>query len=47
MTDTANKRKEEKKGGRKRQLVDPSILGFSVGAAERVNIGEIQSIEDV
>lgn len=40
----SNKRKDQK--GRKRQLVDPSILGFSVGAAERVNMGEIQTIED-
>lgn len=35
--------KKKKKG---KQLVDPSILGFSVNAAERPNIGEIQSIDD-
>lgn len=39
---TANKKKKKKK----MQKVDPRILGFSVNAAERVNIGEIQTLED-
>lgn len=39
---TTNKKKKKKK----MQKVDPRILGFSVNAAERVNIGEIQTLED-
>ncbi len=35
-----------KKKKKVKQLVDPSILGFSVNAAERPNIGEIQTIDD-
>ena len=39
--------KKNKKKKQRMQKVDPSILGFSVNAAaERVNMGEIQSIED-
>ena len=38
-----NRRRGKKK---RMQKVDPSILGFSVNAAERVNMGEIQTLED-
>ncbi|CAB3979435.1 GRB10-interacting GYF 2-like [Paramuricea clavata] len=38
--------KTKKKKKQRMQKVDPSILGFSVNAAERVNMGEIQSVED-
>ena len=34
------------KKGKKGQKVDPFLLGFSVHAAERPNIGEIQTIND-
>ena len=40
--DALNKKKRKKK----MQKVDPSILGFSVNAADRVNMGEIQTVED-
>lgn len=40
--DAMNKKKRKKK----MQKVDPSILGFSVNAADRVNMGEIQTVED-
>ena len=40
--DVMNKKKRKKK----MQKVDPSILGFSVNAADRVNMGEIQTVED-
>ena len=40
--DSMNKKKRKKK----MQKVDPSILGFSVNAADRVNMGEIQTVED-
>lgn len=40
--DILNKKKRKKK----MQKVDPSILGFSVNAADRVNMGEIQTVED-
>lgn len=36
----------KKKRKKKMQKVDPSILGFSVNAADRVNMGEIQTVED-
>lgn len=36
----------KKRRKKKMQKVDPSILGFSVNAADRVNIGEIQTLED-
>lgn len=35
-----------KKRKNRKQKVDPSILGFSATAAERPNIGEIQTIDD-
>ena len=39
--------KTKKKKKQRMQKVDPSILGFSVNAAaERVNMGEIQSVDD-
>ena len=38
--------KTKKKKKQRMQKVDPSILGFSVNATERVNMGEIQSVED-
>lgn len=39
--------KNKKKKKQRMQKVDPSILGFSVNAAaERVNMGEIQSVDD-
>lgn len=42
-----NGNKTKKKKKQRMQKVDPSILGFSVNAAaERVNMGEIQSIND-
>ncbi|EDO33168.1 predicted protein [Nematostella vectensis] len=41
--ESASSKKKKKK---KMQKVDPSILGFSVNAAERVNMGEIQTLED-
>ena len=41
--DAAGKRKSRKK---KMQKMNPSLLGFSVNAAERVNMGEIQTLED-
>ena len=37
------KTKKAKKG----QKLDPFMLGFSVHAAERPNIGEIQSVNEV
>ena len=37
---------KKKRGKKKMQKVDPSILGFSVNAADRVNMGEIQTVED-
>ncbi|XP_031571822.1 GRB10-interacting GYF protein 2-like isoform X2 [Actinia tenebrosa] len=43
QADTTTSKKKKKK---KMQKVDPRILGFSVNAAERVNIGEIQTLED-
>lgn len=43
----SNSGKTKKKKKQRMQKVDPSILGFSVNAAaERVNMGEIQSLED-
>lgn len=39
--------KNKKKKKQRMQKVDPRILGFSVNAAtERVNTGEIQSVDD-
>lgn len=38
--------KNKKKKKQRMQKVDPSILGFSVNAAERVNMGEIQTVDD-
>lgn len=37
-----NNRKQKKK----MQRVDPSILGFSVNPGERINMGEIQSVDE-
>ncbi|XP_028393654.1 GRB10-interacting GYF protein 2-like [Dendronephthya gigantea] len=43
----SNSGKAKKKKKQRMQKVDPSILGFSVNAAaERVNMGEIQSLDD-
>ena len=42
---SGNNKKTKK--GKKRQKLDPFMLGFSVHAAERPNIGEIQSVNDV
>ena len=41
--DVSGKKKSKKK---KMQKVNPNLLGFSVNAAERVNMGEIQTLED-
>lgn len=41
--DVTGKKKSKKK---KMQKVNPNLLGFSVNAAERVNMGEIQTLED-
>lgn len=44
---SAGNGKNKKKKKQRMQKVDPSILGFSVNAAaERVNMGEIQSVDD-
>ena len=42
---SGNNKKTKK--GKKGQKLDPFMLGFSVHAAERPNIGEIQSVNDV
>ena len=42
---SANNKKTKK--AKKGQKLDPFMLGFSVHAAERPNIGEIQNVNDV
>ena len=41
--DVTSKKKSRKK---RMQKVNPNLLGFSVNAADRVNMGEIQTLED-
>lgn len=46
VSKTATTTTTKKKKKQRMQKVDPSILGFSVNAAERVNMGEIQTVDE-